>query len=362
MLNDILKSAAEKGASDIHLHVKSPPMLRVSGELYPMEDCEPLSSDQLKEMAYQIFRPEHQEKFEAGFEIDTSYSVSDVGRFRVNVFRQRGVVGLVLRKVNAVIPSFEELNLPPAIEYLTRWRDGLILVTGMTGSGKSTTLAAMIDHINSTRRCHIVTLEDPIEYLHHDKNSIVSQREIGQDSPDFKSALRSSLRQDPDIILVGEMRDAETVQAAVTAAETGHLVLSTLHTTNAPQTIERILEFFQGDMRHVITQQLAAHLRGVISQRLCARLDGQGMIPAVEVMLFNPLVKKMILENKLGNLKSVIHSGANEGMQTFDQHLVNLYNSELISFEEGQAKCSNPDAFHMYCQGFFSDIVQGILE
>ncbi|RMH55491.1 MAG: PilT/PilU family type 4a pilus ATPase [Candidatus Hydrogenedentota bacterium] len=361
-LRSILETAAQLQASDIHFHVGSPPIVRIAGELRTLENFEKLTPDKISAMALEVIRPNQRQEFEEGEEIDTSFPVPGVGRFRVNVFRQRGTNGMVLRRVNTTILGYQELGLPPAVEYLTRFHTGLILVVGMTGSGKSTTLAAMIDIINENRRCHIVTLEDPIEYLYHDKNSIVTQREIGQDTKDFAKALRSAMRQDPDVILIGEMRDEETIRSAITAAETGHLVMSTLHTTTAPQTVKRILEYFSEEQQTVIRQQLAFHLRGVIAQRLVPRLDGTGMLPAVEVMLMNALVRKMIVEDKIGLLKSVIHAAANEGMQTFDQHLVSLYNAGLISFEAGQAACSNPDSFGMFCQGFFPDIIQGILE
>lgn len=360
MLNEILTAAATLGGSDIHLHIGMPPVVRINGALAPMEHFSTLTSDLLRSLAEEIFRAGHSEQFAAGEEIDTSYSLAGVGRFRANIFRQRGTVGIVMRRISNRVPEIEELNLPAGVEYLTRHHRGLVLVTGMTGSGKSTTLAAMLGRINQTRRCHIVTLEDPIEYLHHDHSSIITQREIGQDSLDFTHALRAVLRQDPDVILIGEMRDAETIKIALTAAETGHLVLSTLHTTNAPQTIERVLEYFQPEMRPVIRQQLAFHLRGVISQRLLPRLDGAGMIPAIELMLMNPVVQKKVIEGKISGIKSVMHHATNEGMQTFDQHLVSLYNSQLVSYEEAQAQSSNPDAFHMFCQGFFSDIVSGM--
>ena len=362
MLEDILRATAEANASDLHLHVGVPPMVRIAGKLVSLTQFEVMKPASLLEMAESIFRPGQKERFEEGEEIDTSLGIAGLGRFRCNIFKQRSSVGLVLRRVATSIPSFDELGLPPTIEYLTRFHDGLVLVTGITGSGKSTTLAAMIDKINIDRSCHIVTLEDPIEFLHNDKNSIVTQREIGQDTLNFGNGLRSVLRQDPDVILIGEMRDPETIQAAITAAETGHLVLSTLHTTNAPQTIDRILEYFNDEMRHIVRQQLSEHIRGVVSQRLIPKIDGTGMIPAVEVMLMNPLVKKMILEDKLGSLKSVIHAAANEGMQTFDLHLVALYNAGLVKFEDAAVKSSNPENFHLFCQGFFSDIIQGIIE
>jgi twitching motility protein PilT len=359
-LNEILTAVAAANASDLHLHVGMPPMVRVRGDLMPLEGCEVMKPDAVRALAEEIFRPGHADRFAAGEEIDTSYGLAGVGRFRANIFRQRGSVGIVMRRISNTIPQIEELNLPPAVDYLTRYHRGLVLVTGMTGSGKSTTLAAMIGRINQTRRCHIVTLEDPIEYLHHDHNSIVTQREIGQDSVDFAHALRAVLRQDPDVILIGEMRDAETIKIALTAAETGHLVFSTLHTTTAAQTVERILEYFQPEMRPVVRQQLAFHCRGVISQRLLPRLDGHGMLPAVEIMLFNPVIQKKIIEGKVGILKSVMHHAANEGMQTFDQHLVQMYNAQLVPYEAAAAQSSNPEAFHLFCQGFFSDIVSGM--
>lgn len=362
MLEEILQQAMQQRASDVHLHIGSPPMLRLHGELVTPPGFAVLTPDDLKNAADRILRPEQKERFASGEEIDTSFSVPHVGRFRTNVFRQRGSLGIVLRRVNSEIPTVTDLNLPPAVASLTRFHAGLVLVTGVTGSGKSSTLASIIDLLNEERCAHIVTIEDPIEYLYQNKRSIITQREIGQDTLDFAHALKAVLRQDPDVILIGEMRDAETIKAAITAAETGHLVLSTLHTTTAPQTIERILEYFSEDMRPVLRQQIAFHLRAVISQRLVPRLDGQGMLPAVELLFMNPLVRKLILESKMGLIKSIIHNAGNEGMQTFDQHLVALYNAGLVSYEEAQIASSNPDAFHMFCQGFFSDIVQGIYD
>lgn len=356
-LNTLLGQVAAAGASDLHLHVGSPPTVRIRGDLAPLPDAPVLTALMLSEFATAIFRPGQAERFQDGDEIDTSYSVPGVGRFRANIFRQRGTTGIVLRRINANVPTLEELNLPPALDWLCRQPRGLVLVTGMTGSGKSTTLASMIDRINRTRRCHIVTLEDPIEYLHHDHLGLVTQREIGQDSKDFASALRSVLRQDPDVILIGEMRDAETIKIAISAAETGHLVLSTLHTTTAPQTFERLLEYFPPDMRPVVRQQLAFHLKGIVTQRLLPRIDVAGMIPAVELLLMNPIVQKKVIEGKLGLLKSIMHQAANEGMQTFDQHLVALYQAQVVGYEDAASQCSNPDSFQLFCQGFYPDIV-----
>jgi len=357
-LKELLSAMVSLNASDLHIHLNMPPSVRIRGDLHPMEGYPPISDENIQSFLNEFFRPGMAERFAANEEIDTSFGVAGVGRFRINIYRQRGTIAIAIRRVGLNIPNFEELCLPPAVEYLTQFTRGLVLVTGMTGTGKSTTLASMIGHINATRRCHIVTLEDPIEYLHHNKSSIVSQREIGQDTINFSSALRSVLRQDPDVILIGELRDADTIKVALSAAETGHLVLSTLHTTNAAQTIERILEYFNPDMRPIIRQQLATHLRGVVSQLLLPRLDTATMIPAVEVMLMNPLINKKILEAKYGVIKSIMHHSTNEGMQTFDQHLVALYNAGLVSFDAARAQSSNPDSFHLFCRGFFPDIIQ----
>lgn len=357
----LLRAAAERGASDLHLHIGSPPMVRTA-ELEVLDGFAKITPDYLAGLAEWIMNEKERARFEEGEEVDTSIGVAGVGRFRANIYRQRGSIGIVLRRIENRIPSFEELCLPPVVEYLTRFERGLVLVTGTTGSGKSTTLAAMVDYINEHKRVHIVTIEDPIEYLHRNKQGIVTQREIGKDTKDFAHALRAVMRQDPDVILIGEMRDAETIQAALTAAETGHLVFSTLHTATAPQTVERILEYFPGALRPVIQKQLALFLIGVVSQRLLSRADGSGLIPAVEVMLNNPIVRKCLLQGKVENLKSVIHHSNNEGMQTFDQHLVQLYNSGLVSFEEAAAASSNMDNFHLMCRGFFGDVSAGMLD
>jgi twitching motility protein PilT len=355
-LNDLLKLTFERKASDLHLKVGVPPVLRVDGRLMPLENEKRLTQDDNIAMASSIMNPAQKARFNEKNELDMAYAVPGLGRFRVNVFKQRGSVGMVFRMVPAKILNFEDLLLPQVLMKVAQEQRGLILVTGTTGSGKSTTLAAMIDYINTSRTTNIVTIEDPIEFLHRDKKSIVNQREIGSDTYTFGDALRSALRQDPDVILVGEMRDFETISIALTAAETGHLVLSTLHTVDTTETINRIISVFPPYQQKQVRMQLAAVIKGIVSQRLVSRADGKGRVPAVEVMLGTLSVRESIIdETKTRNIPQIISTGmVHYGMQTFDQSLLGLYKKGLITYEEALLSASNPDDFALKVKGIQS--------
>ena len=355
-LNDLLKVTFEKRASDLHIKVGVPPILRIDGKLTPMETEKRLTQEDAMGIAVGIMNPAQKAKFTEKNELDMAYAVPGLGRFRVNVFKQRGSVGMVFRLVPAKILNFEELMLPTVLAKIASEQRGLIMVTGTTGSGKSTTLAAMIDYINTTRTANIVTIEDPIEFLHRDKKSIVNQREVGADTYSFGDALRSALRQDPDVILVGEMRDFETISIALTAAETGHLVLSTLHTLDAAETINRIISVFPPYQQKQIRMQLASVIKGIVSQRLVARADGKGRVAAVEVMLGTMSVREAIInEDKTRQVPTIISAGLTHyGMQTFDQSLLMLYKKGLITYEEALVTATNPDDFALKVKGIQS--------
>lgn len=332
-INQLLQEAVEKGASDLHISAGLPPVLRLHGELVPMEGP-PLQAHETAALAGQILTDElHRQAFHSKGEVDFAYSYPEVGRFRVNVYRQRGNTGLAMRVLQSKVPELGQLGMPEVVAQLARRQKGLILVTGPTGSGKSTTLAAMIRQINRERSCHILTLEDPIEYLHLHERSMINQREIGQDSAGFSAALRAALRQDPDVILVGEMRDLETIAIAITAAETGHLVLATLHTMDAPQTIDRVIDVFPPHQQQQIRVQLANTLIGVIAQRLLRRRGGVGRVAAVEVLVTNPAVRNLIREGKIYQVYSVMQTGARYGMQLMDEALRRLCESGAIDPE-----------------------------
>jgi twitching motility protein PilT len=355
-INDLLKIAVERKASDLHLKVSAFPVIRIDGILIPLTDLRRLMQEDTIAMAFSIMSARQKEKFKNNFEIDIAYSVPNLGRFRCNIFQQRGTVGLVLRVIPAKILTIRELLLPPVLERICQEQRGLVLCTGTTGSGKSTTLAAMIDHINALRNEHVITIEDPIEFLHRDKKSIVNQREVDVDTKGFSIALRSALRQDPDVILVGEMRDYETIETALTAAETGHLVLSTLHTLDATETINRIIAVFPPHQQKQIRLQLGAVLKAVISLRLMPRADGLGRVPAAEVLVRTNYVRECI-ENKekTKNIKDAIQQGTSQyGMQTFDQSLYQLYKSGLITLDEALKRATNPNEFKLKIQGIQS--------
>jgi len=355
-INELLKTAHAMGASDIHLKVGSPPIVRINGELQPIASMGRLSNEETLKMAFSVMSPAQRETFKKKNDIDLAYSVAGLGRFRCNCFIQRSTIGLVFRVIPMRIPSIEELLLPDILKKIAMEPRGLILVTGTTGSGKSTTLASMIDHINTNRTDHIMTIEDPIEYLHRDKRSIVNQREIGNDTESFSKAVRAALRQDPDVILVGEMRDFETIQTALTAAETGHLVMSTLHTTDAAETINRVISVFPPYQHKQVRMQLASVLRSIISMRLVPRADGRGRVPAVEILIATATIRDCIVDpDKTKMINDVIAQGTiHYGMQTFDQSLFNLFKSNLITYEEALRRATNPDDFALKVKGIQS--------
>ncbi|MGH7289828.1 MAG: type IV pilus twitching motility protein PilT [Myxococcota bacterium] len=352
-LNDILTIAIKGLASDIHLKAGLPPLFRVDGALVPLKNGERLTPEQLHNVATSIMTPGQKAHFDKYHEVDLAYSIAGLGRFRVNAFMQRGTVGIVFRVIPFGVKTIEALVLPKVVERVAMEPRGLVLVTGTTGSGKSTTLAAMIDYINTNRTCHVITIEDPIEFLIRDKRSIVNQREIGVDTNSFATALRAALRQDPDVILVGEMRDFETIETALTAAETGHLVLSTLHTIDAAETITRIVSVFPPHQQPQIRLQLASIVKGVISQRLVPRADGKGRVPAVEILVASARVRECIADPEMTKeLNDAIAKGfTTYGMQSFDQSLMQHVKSGLITYEEALLHVSNPDDFALRFKG-----------
>jgi twitching motility protein PilT len=365
-VNDLLKIAVERKASDLHLKVGSHPVIRIDGDLTALGDLKRLMQEDTIAMAFSMMNARQKQRFKEELEIDIAYSVPGLGRFRCNVFQQRGAVGLVLRVIPARIQSVRELMLPLVLEKICEERRGLVLCTGTTGSGKSTTLAAMMDYINATRAEHIVTVEDPIEFLHRDKKSIVNQREIDVDTRNFAGALRSALRQDPDVILVGEMRDYETIETALLSAETGHLVFSTLHTLDATETVNRIISVFPPHHQKQIRIQLAQVLKAVISLRLLPRADGIGRVPAAEVLISTAYIRDCI-ENKEKTkfIREQISLGTSQyGMQTFDQSLFQLYKSGLVTLDEALKRATNPDEFRLKLQGvqFTADISREQME
>jgi twitching motility protein PilT len=352
-VNDLLKVAVENGASDLHLKVGSYPMMRVRGDLVPANENKRLDHEDVVAMSAAIMSTAQRQRFKDAQEVDLAYSVAGLGRFRCNVFQQRGTVGLVLRVIPMQIRTIDELMLPAVLKKIALEERGLVLVTGTTGSGKSTSLAALIDYMNQQRCAHIMTVEDPIEFLHRDQRSIVNQREVSVDTRSFAQALRSALRQDPDIILVGEMRDFETIETGLLAAETGHLVLSTLHTLDATETINRIIAVFPPHQQKQVRLQLAAVLRAVISQRLIPKLDGRGRAPAVEIMISTPFIRDCIVDKERTHLiNGAIAAGTSQyGMQTFDQSIFGLFQQGLISYEEALRWASNVDEFKLKVQG-----------
>lgn len=339
-INSLLRLVIERRASDLHLRVASPPVLRIDGTLVPM-DLPPFEPADLQSLIESILTDEQREVFRREHELDFGYSVPGVSRFRVNVFMQRGAMGTAIRAIPMKVPTIQELGLPDGIERLGDLPRGLVLVTGPTGSGKSTTLAALINYINHHRSCHIVTVEDPIEYLHRDVKCIIDQREVGADTHSFGHALRHVLRQDPDVILIGEMRDLETIATAITSAETGHLVFATLHTQSASQAVERIVDVFPPYQQNQVRMQLSLSLEGVLSQSLLPRADGRGRVAALEVLMMTPAVRNLIREGKTFQLPTTIQSGAKDGMQTLDQALRKLVERGLVTYEEAAARAAN---------------------
>jgi twitching motility protein PilT len=352
-VNDLLKIAVDQGASDLHLKVGSYPMMRLRGTLMPVTNEKKLDHEDVVAMSTSIMSTQQREKFKDSQEVDIAYSVPGLGRFRCNVFQQRGTVGLVLRVIPMQIRPIDDLGLPQVLKKIALEERGMVLVTGTTGSGKSTTLAALIDHINNNREAHVMTVEDPIEFLHRDARSMINQREVAVDTKSFAQALRSALRQDPDVILVGEMRDYETIETGLLAAETGHLVFSTLHTVDATETINRVVSVFAPHQQKQVRLQLAAVLKAVISQRLMPRADGKGRAPAVEVMVTTPFIRDCIVDKEKTHLiRGAIASGTSQyGMQTFDQSIFSLFSQKLVSYEEALRWASNVDEFKLRVQG-----------
>ena len=346
-VHDFLRFVVEKKASDLHLKAGGPPAIRINGKLMKSEFPAMTSAD-CEKAAMELMDDEQARRFKERGEVDFAYSEGGLGRFRVNVFRQRGSVAMAARRVLPGSPAFETLGLPPAVKALAEEFRGLILITGPTSSGKTTTTAAMINHINATRSDHILTIEDPIEILHPDRKSIVNQREIGHDTADFATALRAAMRQDPDVIFVGEIRDQETVKAALQAAETGHLVISTLHTTDVSETVNRIIDFFPPHQQKQIRVSLAGSLKGVVSQRLLARKDARGRIPAVEVLVMNGRIRDLILNPEQTHMiHDIVAESGFYGMQTFDQALLALYRSGLVTLEEAMSGATSPHDFQI---------------
>jgi twitching motility protein PilT len=358
-LHSLLKFAVNMGASDVHIKPEHHATIRIASELFPVQ-VDPPSKEQVEELVRHIL-PRHLEaRLEREKEVDFSYLDDSLGRFRANVFYQRGLLCVALRHVKSHIPSFSELHLPEHVGKIATAERGIVLVTGATGCGKSSTLAAMVEHINQTEKCHIITLEDPIEYMFEDKQSVIEQREVGLDTLSFERALVHVMRQDPDVIMIGEMRDSQSFMAALAAADTGHLVLTTLHTTTAYHAIGRILDFFPAHERDQIRRQLATTLQAVVCQRLIPASAG-GVVPAVEIMMSTPTVRKLIEENRLDKLFAAVETGTEDGMQTFNQSLFKLAKAKMITEENALAKATNPEALKMNFRGIFLDESRRIL-
>lgn len=350
-LHHLLRTMTEKGASDMHITTGSPPLLRIDGAMLPLP-LPPLGPVETKQLCYSVLTEEQKNQFERHNELDLSFGVKNLSRFRANVFMQRGAVAGAFRTIPFKILSFEELGLPTVVGELCNKPSGLILVTGPTGSGKSTTLASMIDKINSEQRLHIVTIEDPIEYLHAHKLSVVNQREVGSDTEGFKIALKYVLRQDPDVVLIGEMRDLETIEAALTISETGHLVFATLHTNNAVSSINRVIDVFPPHQQQQVRSKLSFVLQAVISQQLIARHGAPGRVMAMEIMIPNAAIRNLVREDKVHQIYSAMQVGQDKhGMQTLNQSLFSLYSRRIISLEEATGRSTEPDEFRMMLEG-----------
>lgn len=355
-IDDILKAAVRVGASDIHVGTGRHPIFRVEGKLMPVKNAPKLTVDDVKSMAYSMMNPAQREKFENLFEMDLAYSISGLSRFRVNIFQQRGSLSIAIRSIPFNILNFQSLHLPPVMEKIAGEERGLVIVTGTTGSGKSTTLAALVDYINKNRARHIITVEDPLEYMHEDQMSYINQREVGIDTMAFANAMRAALREDPDVILVGELRDLETMEICLSAAETGHLVLTTLHTLDAMESINRMLTVFPPHQHNQVRYQLAQVLKAIISQRLVPTADGKARVPAVEVLIATERIKDLISDpTKTWEIRQAIQEGSlHYGMQTFDQCLYNLYKGNLITYDEAMRQATNKNDLAMRIEGITS--------
>ncbi|HAX81099.1 MAG TPA: type IV pili twitching motility protein PilT [Actinobacteria bacterium] len=350
-INELLEHLLDVGGSDLHLAAGAPPQLRINGDLRPIEGYERLRPGPLRGLVYGILSSRQREQLEENLELDMSHPLPGKGRFRVSVFFQRGAVGAVMRAIPSQVPGLEELGMPAVVRELTEFPRGLVLITGTTGSGKSTTLAAMIDEINTRRRLHIITVEDPIEFIHHHKQSVVNQREVGADTLSFAAALRHALRQDPDVILVGEMRDLETMAIALTAAETGHLVFATLHTQDAPGSVERIIDVFPPHQQQQVRVQLGSSLQGVIAQQLLPTVDGRGRVPAVEVMIATPAVRNLIREGKVHQIRNAMQAGGRHGMQTMDHALTQLVRAGKVDIATASQRAQHVEEFMNFVGG-----------
>jgi twitching motility protein PilT len=346
-INEYLKQMVERGASDLHLTVGSCAVVRIHGDLEKVDHYE-LNPDEMKTLLYEILTEKQRQEFEEKKEIDFAYEASGIGRFRTNIFEQLKGMGAVFRLIPSHILSLDDLGLPKTLTRFSRLNRGLVLVTGPTGSGKSTTLAALIDLINRERKVHIITIEDPVEFVHSNKSSLINQRQIGSNTLSFSNALRAALREDPDVILIGEMRDLETISLAITAAETGHLVFGTLHTNNASKTIDRIIDAFPSSQQPQIRTQLSESLQGVISQQLLKRADGKGRVVAVEILVGTPALANLIREGKTYQIPSIIQTGRREGMQTLDQAIIDLLKQGKVTTEEAFDKCVDRETFQKY--------------
>ena len=356
LINDLLNKMVEKKASDLHLKVGRPPLLRIDGKMTQV-DLPVLTEADVEEMLFAMMSQRQRLKFSEANEIDLSYSLSGTARFRINAFRQKSTIELIIRMIPKDIPSLDILMLPPVLKKIALESRGLILMTGATGSGKSTTLASLVKHINENQPYHIITIEDPIEFIHTDAKSSVTQRELGIDTDSYGVALKYVLRQDPDVVFIGEMRDVDTVGAAISAGETGHLVLSTLHTIDASQTIDRLIDFYPSSQQSQIRNQLANIITAIVSMRLIEKADGKGRVPAVEVMLGTPTIKSLIRDNKLSSIKSMIQQGAAQyGMQTFDQSLAELYKKGLITLDMALAEATSKNDLKLSLSGIISSV------
>ncbi|MBK8574116.1 MAG: type IV pilus twitching motility protein PilT [Elusimicrobia bacterium] len=355
-MNDLLSLMVQKKASDLHMTVGVAPCLRIDGILLPT-NLEKLTTDVVQRLVYSLLSDAQKQRFESENELDVSFGIKGLGRVRMNVYRQRGSVGAALRSVPTTFMSFEEIGLPPGVMELVNLPRGLVLVTGPTGSGKTTTMASLIDYINENRKCHIVTVEDPIEYVHSHKQSVVNQRELGADTPSFASALKYALRQDPDVIMVGEMRDPETISAAITIAETGHLVFSTLHTNDAASTVNRILDSFASDRQPQVRSQLSMTLQAILSQSLLSHASGVGRVLACEYLRATPAIRNLIRERKLEQIYLAMQTGTKVGMQTLNQSLYTLISHQKITLEEGLTISPDPEELHSLLpkMGFLPD-------
>lgn len=358
----LLKAVIEKNASDLHLKVGGVPIYRINKKLVPEEHCKKFTKDDMEKIISEITSEPQRREFNDKNEIDYAYFAEGTGRFRVNIFRQRGEAGVVMRRIKDKVPDFAELNLPPIFEKIAMFERGIILVTGASSSGKSTTLASMIDYVNANKNKHIMTLENPIEYIHSDRKSVINQREIGVDTESFHAALKHIIRQDPDIIVIGEMRDGESVMTSISAAESGHIVMSSFHAEDTTQAIIRLLDFFPHGEKEQVRMQLANNLRAVTCQRLLkkGKTGDEGLVPAVEILVVTPIVPKLIRDNRIKDIRKVLQHGE-DGMCTFNMSLVDLYKKNLITKEEALAKSSNPEALKINLKGIFLDDDKGIL-